>query len=67
MTASAQIAAARSRLNTMSPIQLLSIHDAQTADDEAEKRLSRWVQVLTDAGQIDLAVQIAEQFRKEFE
>ena len=76
MTASAQIASARSRLNTMSPIQILSIHDAQAAHDEAEKRLSiaaRWFQVLIDAGQIDLAVEMALEasdlttFRKEFE
>ena len=70
MTASAQIASARSRLNTMSPIQILSIHDAQAAHDEAEKRLSiaaRRFHVVADAGQISLAVQIAEQFRKEFE
>lgn len=70
MTDSEQIAAHRERFNAMSPIQILSIHDAQAAHYEAEKRLSiaaRRFHVLADAGQTDLAVQIAEQFRKEFE
>ena len=70
MTASEQIAAARERFNAMSPIQVLSIHDAQATHYEAENRLSiaaRRFHVVADAGQVDLAVQIAEQFRKEFE
>lgn len=76
MTASEQIAAARDRLHSMTPIQLAALHDAQRADVEAEQRLSiaaRRFQVLIDAGQIDLAVEMALEasdlttFRKEFE
>lgn len=70
MTASEQIAAARDRLHSMTPLQLAALHDAQAAHDEAEQRLSiaaRRFHVVADAGQASLAVQIAEQFRKEFE
>ena len=76
MTASEQIAAARGRLNDMSPLQLAAIHEAQRRDVEAEQRLSiaaRRFQVLVGAGQIDLAVEMALEasdlttFRKEFE
>lgn len=67
MTASEQIAAARERFNAMSPIQVLSIHDAQAAHYEAERQFSiaaRRFHVVADAGQVSLAVQIAQEARE---
>lgn len=60
------IAAARDRLNDMTPLQLAAIHEAQRRDAEAEERISiaaRRFHVLADVNEIDLAVAVAQEAR----